>query len=593
MATAVDSSRDLGLDIEPRWRPRRSRVRTALRKVSWRDPRLWICGAATIVVAYLVLLPLGTMVVASFQQNFLGSTPGHWTAATYGNVLGSSSFGSLSANSVEFAGLSALFAMLVGFVLAWIYVRTNTPGKTLVLVAATVPMIIPGILDTAAWALLLAPNVGPVNTIVRDVGLPQFNVYSMAGMVFIQSLHVAPISFLMGLATFSSVDRSLEEAAATSGADKRAVLRRVILPLTMPAILGAALLTFVLNASSFEVPQIIGAPSNIWVWTTQMYNVTRTYPVNYNEISVIGTVVLVIVLAGIFFGNRLGGGFRGRETITGKGFRVAPIEIGRWRWGLTAAVIVYFLVAVVLPLAMLLWSSFLPGYENPSSAALHSLTLGNYRSIMSATLFVKSLEDSLIASAVSAALVTVISTVVAYITTKTTVRGRNLLDMLAMAPLGIPTIIIGVSILFFYLLVPLPVYGSLAIMVIAFTTMGLPFGLRFIVPGLVKVKQELEETALASGASWSQALRRIYVPLAAPALLAAFLFTFIVAFREMSAAIFLTTDKNAVLAVQVYYLWTDGEYSLVCAIGSLMIALTIIVVLVGRKIASRSGVRFS
>jgi iron(III) transport system permease protein len=255
-------------------------------------------------------------------------------------------------------------------------------------------------------------------------------------------------------------------------------------------------------------------------------------------------------------------------------------------------VIAFFLVAVVLPLAMLLWSSLLPGYRAPSWSALKAVSLANYRAIWTTSSLVSSVEHSVVTAVAAGVIVTVLCAVTAYVTVKTRIRGRLLLDGLATVPIAVPSIIMGVGILYWYLVAPLPfhLYGTLLILVAAFVTIGLPYGMRYLAPGMAQISDELEEAATASGAGWLQAFRRIYVPLLMPSLLAAFLYTVIVAFREISAAIFLYSSSTEVMSVKVYDLWSNGDYPVVAALGIVMVLFLSATVLVVRMLGGRIGI---
>jgi iron(III) transport system permease protein len=247
---------------------------------SWReriDPRYVTLAVAAIAVAYLALVPVGTMLYASFQSDFLGTTPSVWTLHNYVSTFTADGFGGLVYNSFVYAAATSIFATVVGFGLAWLVVRTNTPAKGFARIAALVPLILPGILNTVAWSLLLSPQRGQANLALRALHLPEFNVYSLAGMVFVQSMHVIPVAYLMGTASFTSMDSSLEEAALASGCSPARTFRTITLRIARPAILSAALLMFVQTISTFEVPQLIGVPARHYVFVSRIYSASSCW----------------------------------------------------------------------------------------------------------------------------------------------------------------------------------------------------------------------------------------------------------------------------------------------------------------------------
>jgi iron(III) transport system permease protein len=566
--------------------------RLFVRIARWFNAQSIVFLLTSLIVAYLVLVPVGTLVVASLRSNFLGfGAPSTWTLNNFIDNLGNSTFLGVLGTSLQYSILTTLVSTVVGMVLAWLYVRTNTPAKWFALLASVVPLIIPGLIDAAAWVLLLSPRTGPVNIVLHQVGLPEIPVYSMASMVLVQSLHMIPLSFLMGMSIIGSMDRSLEEAAAISGAAPRRVLRSIVLPIMRPGVLGSALLVFVLTMSSFEVPQLIGVPAHRWVLTTQMFNATTQFPARYGTVSALGMVVLAVAMIGLYLSRRLGGS--GVATVTGKGFRPTTIDLGRWRWAGFAFVALFGLLGVVLPVATLVWSSLLPVYENPSISALHKIGLDNYRSIFRTPNILHATENTLIIAVLTGVITTALCVVIGYIVSKSKVRGRRLLEMLATAPVALPSVILGISLLYWYESgsMPLHLYGSVALLVIAFVTGALPFSLRFLEPAFAQISIELEEAAANSGARPLQTFLHIYLPLLRPAVTASFLYCFVIAVKELTAALFLYSPRSQVLSVSMYSSWLVGDYTVVCAIGVVMLAVLAVAVTVVRLVSGRGHAR--
>jgi iron(III) transport system permease protein len=564
-------------------------------RLGWRrfvNGRYITLTVASILVAYLALVPVCTMVYASLQSNFLGVGGSHWTLGNYGRTFSQHGFWPLVANSFGYAIATSVVCIAIGFGLAWFVTRTNAPFKAFARAAALVPMIIPGILNTIAWSLLLSPEQGPVNQLLHKVGLPSFDVYSLHGMIFVQSMHVVPIAFLMGTAAFSAMDSSLEEAAMASGASPLRTFFTITLRMVRPAILSAALLMFIQSISTFDVPQLIGVPGHTYVFVSKIYAALQQFPADYGTVGTIGVFILVIAVIGLVLSRRASKG-AAVQTITGKGFKATVQDIGKWRWVGFGCFVLFFFVAVVMPLAMLLWSSLLPGYEPPSMSALHDLSFKNYSNVFHRPVLMKSLKNSIIISFSAALIVTILSAVVAYITVKTKIVGRGVLDSLATIPIAVPSILMGVGVLYFYLSAPLPVhlYGTFAIMIICFVTITMPYGMRYVVPGMSAIKDELEEAATSSGASWLESFRRVFVPLLMPSLLAAFLYAMIVSFREISAAIFLYTSGTEVVSVQIYDLFRNGTYPVVAALGIVMVLFLVILVAVMQGLSRIFGVK--
>lgn len=537
------------------------------------------CALVGLAVVYLAIVPLVTMIVASLDGRFIDKFGAGWGFSYYTEVLGNSSFAWLLARSCLYAGATAVVSVIVGFALAWLYVRTDTPGKAFALVVGIVPIIIPGVLSTVAWGLLLSPDVGPLNQLLNTIGLPQFNIYSMAGMIFVQTTHVVPVAFLIASADLAAADQSLEEAATASGASRYNVLRLITWPVVRPALLGATLLAFVQTLSSFEVPALIGVPAHQTVFGSRIYQLLGDFPPNYAAVGVMGVVVLGISVLGLYLSRRLAGGVS-IATISGKAFKSAPWRLGKLRWLGFAVLVLYALVAVILPVAMLLWSALLPHYDGFSASAIHQFTLSNFSEVFSGGQFLPTLRNTVIAAVGTGLGVVVLCGLAAYFLEKSKVRGRSILDFAATVPIAVPSIVMGVGVLFWYLVIPLPfhVYGTLLILIVCYITVSMPYGMRFLRPAIGHIDNELEEAARVSGARWYQGMTRIYLPILVPAISGAFIFSFIVAFRELSASLFLYTPQNAVISVEIYQLFSYGQYPQVCAIGVVVIAFMVICV---------------
>jgi iron(III) transport system permease protein len=549
-----------------------------------------IMVGASLIVVYLAVVPVATMIYASLHTGFL-SNDAQWSLANYASAFSDLGFYRLLGNSALYGGGVAALAVVLGFGLAFLYARTDAPLRGLGMATALVPLILPGILNTVAWLFLASPRIGLLNALAEAVlHVRPFNVYSLPGMIFVQAMHVAPTAFILAAATFTSMDPSMEEAAIASGAGSLTAFRRVTLALARPAIVAAALLVFIQTIASFEVPQLVGVPANISVFTTQIYGALQAFPPNYGGAAAMGGVVLVIAAAGVALANRLNAAGR-HATVTGKAFRPRRIELGAMRPLAGAAILGFFTVAVVLPLAVLVWSSLLPTFEAPSAAALHRVTLANYAAMWNYPLIRNALLNSTITSLSAGAIVTVLTAIVAYVTLKSRIRGAWLLDVLVSLPIAVPSILMGVGILFWYLVAPLPfhLYGTLALLIIGFVTIGIPYGMRYASSGFSQIRDELEEAAAVSGANWTQRFLRIYVPLLMPSLIAGFLTTVIIAFREISAAIFLYSQGSEVVSIAIFDLWSNGQYPVIAALGCVLVVLLFGLVAVVQRLGGRLG----
>jgi iron(III) transport system permease protein len=548
----------------------------------------WILGAAVIVVlGYLVLSPLVYLV---------------WRGLTTGEGFGLSNItaaysvpgtSEMLLNSVMFACGSAFVSTVTGTALAFFCVRSNAPLKPLLYAASIVPLIVPGILYTIAWVYLIGGNVGVIKKMFANFGLGFLvpDAFSMPGMILIDGLHLAPLVFLLMYAAFRSTDPALEESAMMSGATVPQTVRRVTLPLVRPALLGAVLIMVVRGLESFETPAVLGIPSGTWVFTSRIFDALHTYPIKYDQASIYSLTLLLVTALGLLlvqFMNRRSERF---QTVTGKGFRPRTLDLGKWRWPVSIGFLLYFIVAVIAPLLILLWMSLLPFYQTPGIEPLGSLTFSNYAELFDTRGVTDSIKNSLILAVTSATAVMLFTAVISWMVLKSKFKGRRLLDLLASFPLAMPGLVLGVALIFIYLRSPLPIYGTLVILFIAYVTRYLPYGMRYSGSSLAQVGAELEESAKMSGATWRDSFRRIVLPLMAPGLVAGWIYVMVVSVRELSSSILLYSQSTRVMSVTIWEFWQNGQTGVLAALGVCMVGVLMALVAVAYKLGAKIGVR--
>jgi iron(III) transport system permease protein len=561
-------------------------------------PRLdlkWvIIGACVALTLYLGVVPLGFLLWQSFFTPQSAAKAAQFTLGNYREAYASEETWLLFWNSLKFATGASLLAFALGTLLAWMNERTNTPFKSLFFALSIIPLIIPGILFTVAWILLGSPKIGLVNLALQnlfDTNAVFINVYSLGGMIWVDALHYSPMAFLLMTAAFRSMDPALEESAVMSGASVPQVLRKVTLPLVWPAIFATLLILFVRAIESFEVPALLGLPVGIQVFTSAIYQAVHRYPSQVGLASAYAVTLLVITSAGVYFQSRLSTSGSRYATMTGKGFRPRLIDLGRWRYLTVAVFLLYFFLIVVLPFAVLLWSSFQKFYSVPSVEALSRLTLEPYRTILGYPNLMRSVWNSLLLAVSTATLVMLVTAVICWIVVKTKLPGRWLLDNFASLPMVFPGIVLGLSIMILYLYFPIGVYGTLWIMLIAYVTRFMPYGLRYNTTSMLQIHKELEESAQMSGASWGTAFRRIILPLLKPGLMAGWIYIVIVSVRELSSSILLYSPGNEVVSITIWELWENGQYVELSALGVMFILALFVLVLAAQAIGRRFGIR--
>ena len=558
------------------------------------DAKWLIIGLCVALTVYLGIVPLGFLLWQSFFTPQTASKAAQFTLGNYREAYGSAQTWALFWNSLKFASGTALVSFALGTLLAWMNERTNTPFKALFFALSIIPLVIPGILFTVAWILLGSPKIGLINLALQGVfgtDAVFFNVYSLGGMIWVDALHYSPMAFLLMSAAFRAMDPALEESAVMSGASVGQVVTRVTLPLVWPAIFATLLILFVRAIESFEVPALLGLPVGIHVFTSAIYQAVHRYPSEVGLASSYAVTLLLITTVGVYFQSVLSSRGSKYATMTGKGFRPRQIDLGPWRYLAVAVFLVYFLFIVVLPFAVLLWSSFQKFYSVPSLAAVQRMSLEPYRTVLDHPGLWRSVWNSLLLALGCATLIMLVTSVICWIVVKTKLPGRWLLDNIASLPMVFPGIVLGLSIMIVYLYLPVGVYGTIWILLIAYVTRFLPYGLRYNTTSMLQIHKELEESAAMSGASWATTFRRIILPLLKPGLVAGWIYIMIVSIRELSSSILLYSPGNEVLSILIWELWENGQYVELSALGVMFISALFVLVMLAQWVGSKFGIK--
>jgi len=548
---------------------------------------LLLAAVLIVVLAALVLPPFVFLLKASVVDAQRG---GEWSLANFEAVLGSRRFLVTSANSLVFAAGSAVVALAIGWTTAWIVERTNTPLKPLAYLTAIISLGTPYILYVTAW-LLLFGKAGPINQLYRTLtGTSDvlINVYSMPGMIMVEGFLWSPLAFLLVGATLRNANPELEEAARVSGAGTWMTIRRVTLRLSLPSILALAMLVFIRAIEAFEVPALVGLPGRISVLTTDIYgNMVAQAPPDIGGASALSVLMLALVLVLLAIYGRLSRHAERFATITGKGFRPRPFDLGRLRYLAAGILVLNFLLLLAVPIAMLAWVSLLPFYQPISTAALALVTLDNYRTVFSPD-HVGLIANTLLVAVATATLAVALTFLAAWLAVRRA-PGGWIVERLATIPLVFPGLILGIAVMQLFLHLPIPLYGTLGILIWAFVINYLPYGMRYSAAGMLQIHRELEESAEMCGASPLMRLRRIVAPLLAPALLAGWLFIFLMAARVLSLAILLSGPRSQTMAVTLFDLWTNGQGTELAALGLIWSMLMAMIAAVFYILARRSA----
>ncbi|HEY3917573.1 MAG TPA: ABC transporter permease subunit [Stellaceae bacterium] len=551
-----------------------------------------ILGASVVAALYLISAPLLMLLAAAFRgpEDVLPfESDARWSL---GNLVAVYSDRALYAtvipNTLIFVAGAVALGFATAFVLAWLTERSDLPLRNAVFALVLFPLLVPGVVVAIAWIFLLGPNAGWVNLALRAIlgleGDGPINIFSMPGMILAQGAALVPFIYLLLTAVFRAMNPALEEAASMAGAPPRAVFWRITLPVLRPGILAPLILATLVALEQFEMPLIIGLPARINVFSTRIYyelNPDTNLPA-YGKAAAVALPFLVAGIALLLIYNRLIRRAERFVTVTGKAYRPAPIALGRWKVAALGFVALYLGFAVVLPIAVLLWTSLF-GYRQVGGSLLAAVSLDGYRALFASADFEQALRNTFIVAGLSAAIVTLIGAALAWIVLRTRLPGRSALDMLSFLSIGIPSVIAGLAALLLYLSLPIGVYGTVWVLVLAYSY-RLAVATRSSRSGLSQLHPELEEAAAVAGAGWLAAARRVVLPLLAPSLLASFVLLFIVGFREFTMPILLQSQDNLVLSVVMWNLMVANKSAEAAALGSLIVICVAPVIVFARRL---------
>ena len=542
-------------------RPRRARI----------NLEYWVAGAAIAAVTILIVLPLLSLLWGSVAAQ------GGLTLGYFARVLSNRLYYQALLNSLMLGAWTALFSIAIGVPLAWAVVRTDLPGRSFVKLTATLSYLSPPFLLAIAYVNLFSPRAGLINAFLRDA-FPghdlTFNIFSMAGLVLVTIPHSFPFVYLLASSALASVDASYEESAQILGAGKLRTALTVTFPLVAPAILSGALIGFVNAIALFGSQAIVGLPARIFTLPTRIYALFD-YPPEYGLASALSLVFVAITVAALYL-QRSYLARRSFVTLGGKGSRPQRLSLGVWRWPLFIFCVAIFVIAILLPYGSLLAVSLSKSW---GLAFWQNLTLANYRFVLfEYDVTQRAILNSLLLAALAASFSILLGAAIGWIDLRSRLKGRRLLDYVALIPLGLPGIVMAAALIQFWLKMPVPLYGSLAILLLAYWARYLPLGVRAANGALRQIDPSLEESARILGASWSETMRDVTLPLMRTGLFAGWILVFVPAIQELSASILLFSSKSITVAVAVYNLYENGSIEPVAAlalINAAIIALAI------------------
>ncbi|MGM4873716.1 ABC transporter permease [Bradyrhizobium sp. 956_D2_N1_5] len=552
--------------------------------------RLAALALLVVVLAFLSVYPLSMLLYGSLHSTPPGMA-GTFNLDGYRDVITLQSAVTLF-NTVGISLAKTIPSVILAVLLAWILARTDTPFRGALEVLITLPFFIPPILTAMAWGMLGNPQVGLLNQLYQWVTGSEtapINVYSYGGVVWHMMQYSVPFLFLLIVDAFRAMDPSLEEAATMCGASRLRTFRSVTLQLMLPALTGAAILSFIRGIENFESPLFFGSPAGIRVITTDIYDsINQRSPPQYQYATAISFVIMALLFLIVLLQRRM---LRGRsfQTITGKGYSPSVMKLGAWRWATFAFCVLFFVVTVVLPVGQLIIGSFFKFF---GFYQWDMLTLEHYQAVFGSSEFWRGFSNTMFLGLVGATLTMLLGATVAYVSVRTKWRGRLLIDSMAWLPWMMPGIVLGVGFLWGFALLPhaIPIYGTIWALLLAYISLGTPLSVRAMSSAYAQLSFDLEECSRVHGASWLQTMRRIVLALAWPSFAVGWVLVFFGIMRELSASVLLYSVGSEVLSVVLLKLWANGNAEQVSVIGLIMMVLVIVFRWVQLKfISSRIG----
>lgn len=530
-----------------------------------------VISLSVLLLLYFVIFPMGILLFDSVVKD------GAINFENYRNVYSADVNWKALTNTVELSLMVMIASVIITFPLAWLVGRTDMPGKKGFRTLLVSSYMIPPYVGAIAWVQLLNPSVGYLNNIFKwmfGLETAPFDIYTFWGLAWVLMLFYSPFAFITISRAMEKMDPTLEEAARVSGASPMRTVLDVTLPLMAPSILAGGLLVFIAAGSCFGIPSIVGMPGNIEVMTTRIV----TYIYMGDDAGVRDSTALAASL--MFIANFLLMGMTwmmGRKdytTISGKSTRPNIVELGKWKWPAVFAVSLYGAIAVVIPLASIVLTSFLKSMSKPIEWS--NIGIEPWIPVITSAQYMESVWNSVVYGIIAATIGTLLSLFVAYLAVKTQFKGRSIPDLLVVIGGSTPSIVIALALIItFSGNFGLNMYSTMWIIIVSYLVKYMTMSVRTIAAALSQVHISLEEAALNSGANWLRCCKDIIIPLVAPSVIAGWFLIFMPSFYELTMSLLLYGSDTKTIGVLLYELQTyaDTQNASVLSVIILMIVL--------------------
>jgi len=536
------------------------------------EPRAIVMAIVLAVLLIIVVYPLSLLLLHSLHGGFT-LTKYHEAFANPRNTVA-------LGNSLHTGSVVTLLAVLIGTGMAWLITRSDLPFRRYFRGLIFLTFITPPYIGTIGWIQLLG-RAGYLNAALMrcfHLSSPPIEIYSLEGIIAVMAIYLYPLVFWAAANAFTRTDPSLEDAAAASGGTRWKVLTTITLPLALPSILSAGLLVFIHTIACFSVAAALGLPTRHYVLATRIYAALSHYDV---QMACVLSVILGACSGGAFLLHKAFTKSGSYVTTTSGSKRPELIKLGHWRLPVTVGLLSFILFTGVLPLLTLLSTSLIKVWGLPLT--LQNMSLGNYLAIFQNKLIGGALQNSLIFAILAACIAVLLSFITAYISTRTKLTGRGLLDLLVTFPLAIPGPVLATTMILAWMKPPLVLYNTSWIIIVAYVVAFTPFALRNLSGSFRSLDPGLEEAAWLSGASWVRGLKDVLLPLLKPGILTSFILVFLMGMREIPISLMLHTQGTETVGVVLFSFRETIGVEAVSALAVIVIFIT----LAGHLIVSR------
>ncbi len=557
------------------------------------SPTLMVLAALPM---FVIVVLVGVLISISFQSGIIGTSDAKFTLDNYRDLFTDPIIGEALYNTIIFSVTATLVSMGIGLPIAWLTERTTMSAKSAVYAIMTLGLLIPGIYTAMGWTFLAHERIGFLNrwaTQFFSLTEAPINIATPVGMGFVQGLSLAALGFILTAQMFRAMNPSLEEAAKIHGLGFFGTMRRVTLPLAMPAILAAVIYIVVIGIATFDVPAIIGLANRVYLISTYVFEKANPGDEEFSQHGItaaLGVIMIVVaLLLTWWYSSVLRQGDK-YQVVTGKGYRPTLIDIGHWGKAAWAFIIIYIIAAKVIPLLLIAYAAFVPYLAPPSAKMFSLMSLDGIMENMDWDLVLRGLKNTVLLVLIVPAVTLILAFSVSWLIVRGRTRTRYVLEFGAFLPHALPEVILAVAAILMSLFVLkdiVPLYGSLTLIAAVYVITRISFATRAINSALLQIHKELEEAAHVSGLSEIRTSWRILVPLLRPTLMSVWIWSAILVYRELTVAVFLVGHDNITLPAVIWSYWNSGATNLAAAVTLIMtLVLTPLVLLFwwfGRK----------